>query len=225
MKKVLDEIKGEVVVLKRTETILKQRTENVDAFMKELEQKQGIQGYSNVEDQIQGVSELKERLDNAKSKSLEELNQLIQQIESEVKDKKNRLAPEIKKLRTLRTRYSEIEKVHNEKKKIYDQVSSTIEMERERIDKDIGTTFKEYKESESKFHQNNIQSEIYESFSSRINSEAKHVSNPEKRLSQEFKSYQEFFNAKLRQQENVMKDLRAHQRHIKDNSDNFGTQM
>lgn len=50
MKKVLDEIKGEVVVLKRTETILKQRTENVDAFMKELEQKQGIQGYSNVED-------------------------------------------------------------------------------------------------------------------------------------------------------------------------------
>jgi len=152
MKKVLDEIKGEVVVLKRTETILKQRTENVDAFMKELEQKQGIQGYSNVEDQIQGFSELKERLDNAKSKSLEELNQLIQQIESEVKDKKNRLAPEIKKLRTLRTRYSEIEKVHNEKKKIYDQVSSTIEMERERIDKDIGTLFKEYKESESKFH-------------------------------------------------------------------------
>jgi len=51
------------------------------------------------------------------------------------------------------------------------------------------------------------------------------VSNPEKRLSAEFKSYQEFFNAKLRQQENVMKDLRAHQRHIKDNSDNFGTQM
>lgn len=142
-----------------------------------------------------------------------------------MKDKKNRLAPEIKKLRTLRTRYSEIEKVHNEKKKIYDQVSSTIDMERERIDKDIGSTFKEYKESESKFHQNNIQSEIYESFSSRINSEAKHVSNPEKRLSAEFKSYQEFFNAKLRQQENVMKDLRAHQRHIKDNSDNFGTQM
>lgn len=98
------------------------------------------------------MSELKERLDNAKSKSLEELNQLIQQIESEVKDKKNRLAPEIKKLRTLRTRYSEIEKVHNEKKKVFDQVSSTIDMERERIDKDIGSTFKEYKESESKFH-------------------------------------------------------------------------
>jgi len=70
---------------------------------------------------------------------LEELNQLIVQIESEVKDKKNRLAPEIKKLRTLRTRYSEIEKLHTEKKKVYDQVTSTIEVERERIDKDIGS--------------------------------------------------------------------------------------
>lgn len=39
MKKVLDEIKSEVVVLKRTEQILKTRTDNVDAVMKELEAK------------------------------------------------------------------------------------------------------------------------------------------------------------------------------------------
>lgn len=37
MKKVLDEIKGEVVVLKRTETILKTRTDGISDFMKELE--------------------------------------------------------------------------------------------------------------------------------------------------------------------------------------------
>jgi intraflagellar transport protein 81 len=52
MKKVLDEIKAEVVVLKRTEQILKSRTANVESVMKELEAKQGISGYSNVEDQI-----------------------------------------------------------------------------------------------------------------------------------------------------------------------------
>jgi len=37
-------------------------------------------------------------------------------------------------------------------------------MERERVDKDIGSQFKEYKENESKFHQNNINAEIYDSF-------------------------------------------------------------
>lgn len=113
---------------------------------------------------MEGVSELKEQLDNAKSKSLQELNQLIVQIESEVKEKKNRLAPEIKKLRTLRTRYSEIEKTYNDKKRNYDQISSQIDVERERVDKDIGAQWKDYKEDESKFHQNNINAEIYESF-------------------------------------------------------------
>jgi len=35
--------------------------------MKELEKKRGVSGYTSVEDQIQGVSELKEQLDNNKS--------------------------------------------------------------------------------------------------------------------------------------------------------------
>jgi hypothetical protein len=34
--------------------------------MKDLERKQGIQGYSAIEDQIQGVSNQKELLDNQK---------------------------------------------------------------------------------------------------------------------------------------------------------------
>ena len=51
------------------------------------------------------------------------------------------------------------------------------------------------------------------------------MNQPEKRLTNEFKSYSEFFNAKLRQQENIVKDLRAHQKHIKDNSENYSEQM
>lgn len=98
-------------------------------------------------------------------------------------------------------------------------------MEKERWQKDMGNALTEYKESESKFHQNNVQADIYETFQKRISNEAKHLSNPEKRLSPEFKSYQEYFNAKLRQQENIMKDLRAHQRHIKENTENFSNQM
>ena len=64
MKKVLDEIKSECQVLDRTKNILKSRAENVDEFLRELEKKKDIAGYSNIEDNIQGVSELKEQLDN-----------------------------------------------------------------------------------------------------------------------------------------------------------------
>jgi len=56
--------------------------------MKDLEKKKGITGFSAVEDQIQGVSELKEKLDNAKSQSMQDLTALIQRIDGEVKEKK-----------------------------------------------------------------------------------------------------------------------------------------
>lgn len=55
--------------------------------------------------------------------------------------------------------------------------------------------------------------------------EAHFLSNPDKRLSTDFKSYQEFFNAKLNQQQVIIGDLRAHQRHIKDNTENYANQM
>ena len=129
--KSLEEFKAEVKVLERTKEILKSRAGNVDEFLKELEKKKGITGYSTVEDQIQGVSELKEQLDENKSHSLQELTQLVQQIEQEVKEKKTKLAPGIKKLRTLRQKMTDIEEEYQTKKKDYDAVVNQMEIEKE----------------------------------------------------------------------------------------------
>lgn len=48
MKKVLSEIKSEVTVLTRTKNILQSRAEDLGEFMKGLESKQGITGYSDI---------------------------------------------------------------------------------------------------------------------------------------------------------------------------------
>ena len=85
--------------------------------------------------------------------------------------------------------------------------------------------FNDYRDDERKYHYNNIQTEIYDAFLKRIANEAKFLNQPEKRLTNEFKSYSEFFNAKLRQQENIVKDLKAHQKHIKDNAETYAEQM
>lgn len=66
------------------------------------------------------------------------------------------MAPEIKRLRTLRNKFAEIEVDYNEKKRNYDAVQGRLEQEKERLDKDMGHNLTEYKDSESKFHQNNI---------------------------------------------------------------------
>mmetsp|Transcript_109926 Transcript_109926/g.152083 ORF Transcript_109926/g.152083 Transcript_109926/m.152083 type:complete len:113 (+) Transcript_109926:1169-1507(+) len=73
-KRVLAEIKSEVTVLQRTESILKSRADNLEEFMEGIEKKQGIQGYTNVESQIQGASEQTESLNQLKDKSLAEIN-------------------------------------------------------------------------------------------------------------------------------------------------------
>lgn len=51
------------------------------------------------------------------------------------------------------------------------------------------------------------------------------MSNPDKRLLPEVKTFQEYFQIKLKQQEDIMKVLREHQRDIKDNAENFSRQM
>lgn len=64
MKKALQEIKSEVTVLNRTKKILESRADDLSDFMENLERAKGIQGYSNIEDKIQGVSNQKEMLDH-----------------------------------------------------------------------------------------------------------------------------------------------------------------
>ena len=142
-----------------------------------------------------------------------------------MKDIKTHLAPEIQKLRQLRQQCQEIEAVHTEKKKQYDNIVMNLDAEMGKMDSDVKQVFNDYRDDERKYHYNNIQTEIYDAFLKRIANEAKFLNQPEKRLTNEFKSYSEFFNAKLRQQENIVKDLKAHQKHIKDNSETYAEQM
>ena len=119
------------------------------------------------------------------------------QIENEVKDKKQKLAPEIKKLRGFRQKYSDLEAIYNDKKKQYDAVVSNLDQEKNKLEDEVKNLFDDYKQEETKFHYNNIQNEIYDAFLKRIGNEAKFLNTPDKRLSNEFKSYSDFFNAKV----------------------------
>lgn len=127
MKKVLGEIKSEVTVLSRTENILKSRAGDIDEFMRKLEAQKGISGYSKVVNTLQGISEQNEQLNNRKDQTLQEITRIVTEIESEVRDKKTKLAPEIKKLRGFRQKFSDLEAQYNEKKKHYDNIVMNLD--------------------------------------------------------------------------------------------------
>ena len=92
---------------------------------------------------------------------------------------------------------AEVEQEYVEKKRAYDDVCNTMESEKEKVTKDMGSQFDEYKEAESKFHQNNVQADIFETFQKRIKREEGYMTNPEKKLYPEFKTFQEYFNVKV----------------------------
>lgn len=120
---------------------------------------------------------------------------------------------------------TDIEEEYAGKKKDYDAVVDKMEIEKDQITKEMGSQFQEYKESESKFHSNNVQADIFETFQKRIQREAQYISNPDKRLMPDVKTFHEYFKIKQEQQETVMRELRETQRHIKDNSENYSNQM
>ena len=60
-------------------------------------------------------------MDKAKGKTLDEISGIVQKINSQLKEKKNRLAPQIKALRTVRQDFQAVEVRYLEKKGAYDQ--------------------------------------------------------------------------------------------------------
>jgi len=49
---------------------LKSRAENLDEFMRDLEKKKGVSGYTNVQDQLQGMAQANQILNNKKEETL-----------------------------------------------------------------------------------------------------------------------------------------------------------
>ena len=56
-----------------------------------------------------------------------------------MKVKKTKLAPGIKKLRTIRSKMTDIEEEYTAKKKDYDAVVQQMELEKEQITKEMGS--------------------------------------------------------------------------------------
>lgn len=100
-----------------------------------------------------------------------------------------------------------------------------LDLERCKQIEEVQQDFNDYRESETKYHQNNIQSEILQAFFLRIAKESTLQNEPESRLTPDHKTYCDYFNAKLAQQNTVIEDLKAHQKHIKENYDRYAGQV
>jgi intraflagellar transport protein 81 len=225
MKKELEQIRSELAVLSRTEQILKNKAEMTDDLMRKLEEQKGIAGYSKIQDDMEKVAKDRQEIDKMKEGSLQELTKVVQNIEAQLKEKKSKLAPQIKQLRSYRKKYEEKEGDYLKYKKSYENTLMSFEADKKNLQEDTNKLWKDYKEEETRYHSLNIQSRIYDALKKTVHAETQFLKTPDARFSDDFKSLSEMYSAKLEQQDEMVKDLKKHQRYVKDNLENNSMQV
>merc|ERR1712232_527564 len=96
LKAELSELRHEGAVLVRTEQILRAKDPTPE-------------GLVATEAALEKASVEKSAVDKAKGKTLDEISAIVQKINAQLKDKKNKLAPQIKALRAERQAFQQVE--------------------------------------------------------------------------------------------------------------------
>jgi len=150
LKAELSEIRHEVAVLVRTEMLLKEK-DPTPAGLRETEA------------QLEKASVEKSQVDRAKGKTLDEISSIVQKINAQLKEKKNKLAPQIKALRSVRQSFQQVEVKYLEKKSAYDQAKSSIDGDLSKVAGEVRQLENEVLEAEQGYHDLNMQLSTAES--------------------------------------------------------------
>eukprot|EP00944_MAST-04C_sp_MAST-4C-sp1_P002948 g2948.t1 len=223
LKQELSELRQESVVLSRTEAILKGRCDGLEEFMEKLEQRHGIEGYTTMEERDDKISMLSSALNQTKGKTLEEISKIVTDINQKLKERKNKLAPQIKQLRTVRNQYQEKESVYLEKKGMFESTAAGLESERVKLELQCGRNQDEALKVEREYHMLNCMLQKAEVDLERVELEEQ-FSKGEGQLLPDFKSFQELYQNKISQQQSLLQALRKHQNALKENAPQDGAQ-
>jgi len=217
----LSELQAEVGVLSRTEEILKSKDQHSQAFLSNLEEKHGVSGFHQTQDELEKVSTKKSELDEQKGKTLEEMSQLVVQLTNTITDKKSSLAPIIKELRPLRQQCQELTVEYGEKKGIYDTTAAGLESNMSKLEQEVKVYREEVTHEESRYHYIKAMIEILEVQQERIESEMKQYISSDNNK----KSLRDQYSQKIHEQDNQGKQLREQQKYVKENHAPSMTQM
>lgn len=101
MREELSALRNEVVILQRTEQILKNRVQNLEDFLKEQERRKGIEGYRDTQRALVEMAEKTAEIDAAKGATLEQISAMVEAIGREFKLKQTQLQPIMNELKVI----------------------------------------------------------------------------------------------------------------------------
>jgi len=204
LKAELSELRHEVAVLVRTEQLL-QAKDPTPAGLRETEQ------------MLEKASVEKSQVDKAKGKTLDEISAIVQKINAQLKEKKNKLAPQIKALRSVRQNFQQVEVKYLEKKNNYDQVKTQVDSELSKVAGEVKQLESDVLEAEQNYHELNMQLTTAESKLQRAHWETRCLRKEEgARHSQEYATLYEQYTAEIKNLDEQCRDLRKEQKVVKE---------
>lgn len=204
LKAELSELRHEVAVLVRTEQLL-QAKDPTPAGMVEAEQA------------LEKASVEKSQVDRAKGKTLDEISAIVQKINAQLKEKKNKLAPQIKALRSVRQNFQQVEVKYQEKKGVYDQVKSQVDAELTKVGSEVKQLESEVLEAEQNYHELNMQLCTAESKLQRAHWEMRCLRKEEgAKFSEEYATLSEQYSVETDKLDVQCRELRKEQKVVKE---------
>eukprot|EP01033_Poteriospumella_lacustris_P004485 gene4485-3204_t len=217
MREELAGMRNELVVLQRTESILRSRDANLEQFLTDLEKQKGVEGYRETQRALIEMTEKTAEIDQLKGATLEDISAMVESITREFKNKQQQLQPLIAELKSVRQEYLDVESQYQEKKLSYEKVAVGLDMEKQSLEKDCTQFQDECLREESRYHQLQNLISISKIRLSRVEQEKKWQAG-QGRLMRDFASLKELYANKLAQQDQLTKQLRKRQKELKENA-------
>jgi intraflagellar transport protein 81 len=215
----VSQLVAEYGILARTEEILKQREKALKDSIGDLETKKGALGLSS-----------SSKFDADKGKTMEELSEIVQSLSQTInvqippltnqQEKKQKLAPVIQSLRTIRQNVSDLESEYADKKRAYDATMAGLDSTAVALDQEVKAYRAEITGTQSKLHLLNTSISFKEAGNERVAQEMKaYIGGDDVIEAQQrargFKTYRDHYIKRIQELEISGKKLRESQKAIK----------
>ena len=119
--------------------------------MASIEKKKGVTGYTSTEKTLEQISTATAALNQTKGKTLEEISKIVTDINVNLNLRKNKLAPQIKRLREVRSDYQEVDSIYQDKKTMFEHTAAGLSAERQRLENECDRHQQEATSQESQY--------------------------------------------------------------------------
>ena len=174
---------------------------------------------------MEALSKKKQDVDEDKAFTLEEYSKLCVQIRKSIQENQMKYAPIINQHEKVKAEYEQILPQYNQKKQTYDIAMSDLTKENTRLKEDYTKYEVEFKNAQNKYYQLHFSTKINEDLLKRYEAENAYLTKPERRLNDQYKSYNDYYKSIVTEQEGLIKELKEQQKNIKSTNEDAVRQV